>query len=146
VTATSPAVQRARALVDELVRPSAEQVDRDVVPRTHLDAWGAAGLLGLGGPPAYGGGGAPPAVVREVTELLAGASGATWFVATQHFMPLSVLSRSGNTALQDRLLPGMCSGAVLSGVAVAQLRRPGAPAVTATRIEAAGASTATSAG
>ena len=135
MTATSPAVQRARALADELVRPSAEQVDRDVVPRTHLDAWGAAGLLGLGGPPAHGGGGAPPAVMREVTELLAGASGATWFVATQHSMPLSVLSRSGNTALQDRLLPGMCSGAVLSGVAVAQLRRPGVPAVTATRVE-----------
>ncbi|MCW2613624.1 MAG: sle, partial [Frankiales bacterium] len=53
---TSPAVLRARALADELLRPAAERVDRDVVPRSHLDAWAAAGLLGLSGPPAYGGG------------------------------------------------------------------------------------------
>lgn len=135
MTPVSPAVQRARALADELLRPTAEQVDRDVVPRAHLDAWSAAGLLGLGGPPAHGGGGAPPAVLREVTEVLAGASGATWFVATQHALPLGTLAASGNSALQDRLLPGLCSGAVLSGVAVAQLRRPGAPAVTATRVD-----------
>ena len=135
MTTASPAVQRARALADELVRPTAEQVDRDVVPRSHLDAWGAAGLLGIGGPAAFGGGGAPAPVVREVTEALAGASGATWFVATQHSMPLAVLTASDNTALQDRLLPGMCDGTVLSGVAIAQLRRPDRPAVTAVRVD-----------
>ena len=135
MTTASPAVQRARALADELVRPSAERVDRDVVPRSHLDAWGAAGLLGVGGPPAFGGGGAPAPVVREVTEALAGASGATWFVATQHARPLAVLAASDNTALQDRLLPGLCSGEVLSGVAVAQLRRTDPLAVTAVRVD-----------
>ena len=135
MTPTSPAVQRARSLADALLRPAAGQVDRDVVPRSHLDAWGAAGLLGVGGPPAYGGGGAPVAVVREVTEILAGACGATWFVATQHGMPLGTLAGSGNEALKERLLPGLCSGQVLSGVAVAQLRRPGPPAVTATRVD-----------
>ena len=135
MTPTSPAVQRARSLADALLRPAAGQVDRGVVPRSHLDAWGAAGLLGVGGPPAYGGGGAPVAVVREVTEILAGACGATWFVATQHGMPLGTLTGSGNEALKERLLPGLCSGQVLSGVAVAQLRRPGPPAVTATRVD-----------
>ncbi|MBC7372954.1 MAG: acyl-CoA/acyl-ACP dehydrogenase [Frankiales bacterium] len=135
MTPVSPAVQRARALAGELLRPSAEDVDRDVVPRSHLDAWGAAGLLGIGGPAAYGGGGAPAAVVREVSEVLAGASGATWFVATQHAMPLALLAASANEALKDRLLPGLCNGQVLSGVAVAQLRRPGPPAVTATRVD-----------
>lgn len=129
------ALLRARTLADELLRPAAEQVDRSVVPRSHLDAWGAAGLLGIGGPAAYGGGGAPPAVVREVTEVLAGACGATWFVATQHAMPLASLTASGNQTLKDRLLPGLCDGQVLSGVAVAQLRRPGQPAVTATRVD-----------
>ena len=130
---TAPAVLRARELAATLIRPAAEQVDRGLVPRSHLDAWGAAGLLGVGGPPAHGGGGAPPAVVREVTEALAGACGSTWFVATQHAMPVSALGASPNTALQERLLPGLCSGAVLSGVAVAQLRRA-EPAVTATRV------------
>lgn len=126
---------RARELCDALIRPSAEEVDRTVVPRSHLDAWGAAGLLGIGGPPAFGGGGAPAPVVRQVTEELAAASGATWFVATQHAMPLGVVAASENSALQERVLPGLCSGELLSGVAVAQLRRPGTPAVTATRVD-----------
>ncbi len=128
-------MELARSLADELIRPAAAQVDRSVVPRSHLDAWGAAGLLGLAGPPAYGGGGAPAHVVREVTELLAGACGATWFVATQHAMPLATVAASTNEALKDRLLPGLCTGTLLSGVAVAQLRRPGPPAVTATRVD-----------
>lgn len=134
-TATStPPVELARSLADDLIRPRAEEVDRTVVPRSHLDAWARAGLLGLAGPVSYGGGGAPPHVVREVTELLAGACGATWFVATQHAMPLATVGASGNEALKARLLPGLCAGTLLSGVAVAQLRRPGQPAVTATRV------------
>lgn len=134
-TATSTPVLRARALADELLRPAAEQVEQAVVPRSHLDAWGRAGLLGLAGPASHGGGQAPAHVVREVTEVLAGACGATWFVATQHAFPLASLAASGNQELRDRLLPGLCSGEVLSGVAVAQLRRSGPPAVTATRID-----------
>lgn len=132
---THPSVRRARALADELIRPCAEKVDRGVVPRSHLDAWGAAGLLGVAGPPAYGGGGAAPPVVREVVEALAGACGATWFVATQHATPLATLAASANDVLRDRLLPGLCTGKLLAGVAVAQLRRPGPPAVTATRVD-----------
>jgi len=135
-TATStPSVELARSLADELIRPAAEQVDRSVVPRSHLDAWGTAGLLGLAGPQAYGGAGAPQSVVREVTEVLAGACGATWFVATQHAMPLGTVAATKNEALKERLLHGMCTGSVLSGVAVAQLRRPGPPAVTAARTD-----------
>ena len=133
-TATSTTVLRARALADELLRPQAEQVDRTVVPRSHLDAWGRAGLLGLAGPGSHGGGQAPPRVVREVTEVLAGACGSTWFVATQHALPLASLAASRNEALRERLLAAMCSGQVLSGVAVAQLRRSGPAAVTATRV------------
>ncbi len=134
-TATStPPVELARFLADDLLRPGAEQVDRTVVPRSHLDAWAAAGLLGLSGPTAYGGGGAPARVVREVAEVLAGACGATWFVATQHETPLATLAASRNVALQDRLLWDLCAGTTLAGVAIAQLRRPGPPAVTATRV------------
>ncbi len=134
-TATStPPVLLARQLADDLIRPLAEQVDRTVVPRAHLDAWGRAGLLGLAGPKQYGGAEAPARVVREVIEMLAGACGATWFVATQHAMPLATLATSSNQALKAQLLRGMCTGETLAGVAVAQLRRPGPPAVTATRI------------
>jgi hypothetical protein len=135
-TATStPPVELARSLADDLIRPTAEQVDQGVVPRSHLDAWGRAGLLGLAGPRSHGGAGAPASVVREVTEVLAGACGATWFVATQHAMPLAVVAASDNEVLRERWLRGMCTGEVLAGVAVAQLRRPGPPAVTATRVD-----------
>ena len=133
-TATStPPVLLARQIADDLLRPGAEQVDRTVVPRSHIDAWSAAGLLGLAGPRAYGGAEAPARVVRQVVEVLAGACGATWFVATQHAMPLAMLTGSSNAHLRECLLRPLCTGEVLSGVAVAHLRRPGPPAVTAAR-------------
>ena len=126
--------ERARRLADELIRPTAEQVDRTVVPRSHLDAWAAEGLLGLAGPRAYGGAQAPAHVVREVAEVLAGACGATGFVAAQHGTPLEALSASGNEGLKQRRLAGMCRGNVLAGVAFSHLRRPGPPAVRVTRV------------
>ncbi len=129
----APAVLRARALADELLRPAAEQVDTSVVPRAHVTAWGDAGLLGLSGPRAYGGGGAPAEVQREVTEVLAGACGATWFVITQHASPLGALVQTDNETLRERLLPALCDGSMLAGIAVAHLRRPDPPPVTATR-------------
>ncbi len=136
VTRTAePALAAARQIADELVRPAAELVDRTVVPRSHLHAWGRAGLLGLAGPRAAGGADAPRAVVREVAEVLAGACLSTWFVATQHATPLATLVESRNDALRDRLLRPLCTGEVLSGVAIAHLRRAGAPAVAATRVE-----------
>lgn len=128
-------LQRARRLADELYRPMAEEVDRTVVPRSHLDAWAAEGLLGLTGPRAYGGAQAAPEVARDVMEVLAGASGATWFVAVQHGMPLAMVAASDNEDLKERRLRGLCTGELLAGVAFAHLRRAGEPAVRATRAD-----------
>ncbi|GAC1610902.1 MAG: hypothetical protein NVS3B26_20360 [Mycobacteriales bacterium] len=44
---TSPPLQAATSLADELLRPAAEQVDQTSVPRSHLDALAEAGLLGV---------------------------------------------------------------------------------------------------
>ena len=107
---------------------------------------GRAGLLGLDGPRGYGGGAAPAPVRREVTELLAGADGSTWFVTTQHSYPVQRLAASDNVALKERHLRAMCTGGLLAGIAIAHVRRPGEPAVLATRTAAAGGSTARSAG
>lgn len=128
-------VARARRLADELLRPSAERVDRSAVPRSHLDAWAAQGLLGLAGPRAYGGAQATGAVQREVAAVMAGACGSTWFVATQHTMPVASLTASANEQLRERRLAALCSGELLSGVAFSHLRRPGPPAVLATRVD-----------
>ena len=128
------AVLSAHQIADEVLRPTAEHSDRVGVPRSHLDALAAAGLVGLAGRPEYGGSAAPAATLREVNEVLAGASLATWFVLTQHAMPLAVLGASSNDDLQGRLLRGLSTGTVLAGVAVAHLRRSGTPAVSATRV------------
>ena len=130
--ATSPAAV-ARDLADRLLVPEAERVDVEGVERATVDAIAAAGLLGLAGPRGYGGKQAPAPVLREVTEVLAGACGATWFVCTQHASPLHTLSASENVALKDRHLRDLCTGGALAGVALAHLRRPGASAVSATR-------------
>jgi hypothetical protein len=121
-------VAAARDLADALLRPQAEAVDQGVVPRAHLDAIAAAGLLGVTAPAELGGGGHPAPVGRAVVEQLAAACGATWFVFTQHSLPLATAVRTGHGRAPD-----LASGRVLSGVAVAHLRRPGPPAVTATR-------------
>lgn len=126
-------MQRARDLADRLLVPGAERVDVEGVSRATVDEIGRAGLLGLSGPRGYGGEEAPAPVLREVTEVLAGADGATWFVTTQHGMPLTTLARSDNVALKERHLHAMCAGTALAGVAFAHLRRP-APAVVATRV------------
>lgn len=125
------AVERARSLADDLLRPAAAQVDRTRVPRSHLNALGAAGLLGMSGPPELGGLAREQA--REVVELVSGACASTWFVMTQHLTPVAMLTASSNAGLKERLLAPMCRGEVLSGVAIAHLRRPGQPAVTASR-------------
>ena len=72
----------------------------------------------------------PPPVAREVTELLAGADGSTWFVVTQHGLPLQQAAEA-----RHHRLPGLLEGSTPSGVAFAQLRRPGPPAVRATRVD-----------
>lgn len=128
-------LRTARELADRLLVPYAEQVDVDGVQRSTVDALGAAGLLGLAGPRGYGGADAPAPLRRAVTEVLAGACGATWFVATQHELPVRTLSRSDNVALRERHLRDLCEGRTLAGIAVAHVRRPGPPAVTATRVD-----------
>ena len=125
----------ARRVAEELLAPAAETTDQAaVVPRSHLEALAAAGLNGLAGPVEAGGRDAPAAAVRQVYEALAGACGVTFFVWVQHHAPVRMLAASGNVALRERWLPGLCGGAVLGGVAFAYLRRPGPPAVVARRV------------
>ncbi len=130
---TPDPVLAARRLATEVLAPQAEHVDVHGVRRETVDLIAAAGLLGVFAPVELGGGGATGPVVREVVEALGGADGATWFVTAQHTLPLLALLRTENVALQERRLRPMCEGALLSGVAIAHVRRPGTPAVSATR-------------
>ena len=130
-----PGLTAARRLADELLIPAAERVDAQGVPPGHVTALKAARLLGLSAPVEHGGGGASAVVGREVTEVLSGACGATWFVAAQHGTPLRTVLASDNEAVRQRWLRPLASSQVLAGIAVSHLRRPGPPPVTATPVD-----------
>ncbi|MGI8868699.1 MAG: acyl-CoA dehydrogenase family protein [Mycobacteriales bacterium] len=116
-----PLVAAARRLADEVLAPAAAAVDADVVPSSHVDALKASGLLGATGPVGAGGGDAPPAVHREIAEILVGACPSTWFVLAQHAGPLRAVAE-GPVVLRDRLLPPLCDGRLLAATAFSQLR------------------------
>ncbi|MEV5145656.1 acyl-CoA dehydrogenase family protein [Streptomyces sp. NPDC052727] len=116
-----PLVVRARRLATDLLIPEAERVDQEWVPAGHVEAVKRSGLLGVAAPAEYGGAGAPPAVLRETAEILAGACCATWFVQTQHHTPVQTLAHSG-LPVRERLLGPLSRGELLSGVAYAHLR------------------------
>ncbi len=110
------------------VGPDAQRLEADGVTRALVDEMAAAGVLSAGLVDAW-----TPAQVREVHEQLAGASGALWFVLTQHRSPAEAARSTTNTPLRDRWMPGLISGQQLGAVSFAHLRRPGPPTVTATR-------------
>jgi alkylation response protein AidB-like acyl-CoA dehydrogenase len=129
---SDPYLEAARRLAADVLVPAAERVDAEGVPRSHVAALKRDGLLGVLAPAECGGGGASPAVGREVTETLAGACGATWFVATQHGTPLRTVLATDNEVLRERWAGRLASSEVLAAIAVSQLRRPGRPPVTVT--------------
>lgn len=129
--ARDAAVGRAEELADRVLIPQAQRVDAEGVPLGHVHALRDAGLIGLAGPAEAGGGAAAPAALRAVTEILSGACGNTWFVLTQHALPLAMTVASGNPAARGRYLRPLATGQMLAGVAVAHVRRPGGPAVVA---------------
>src|SRR5689334_23949979 len=109
-----PVVAAVRELAEQLLAPSAAEVDATAVPRSHLDALGAAGVLGLAV------GDVPPAVVRRVNELLAGADLSTWFVQAQHHYPVRLLASTG---ARPDVLAALTSGRAVAGIAFSHLRR-----------------------
>ncbi len=125
-----PRVVAADDLARHLLSPTAAHSDEHGVPRAHLDRLGEAGLLGLAGPAPHG---APDPVRRLVTEHLAGGCGSTWFCWTQHHGPLAAVAASPDEGLRARWLEPLATGRALAGVAFAHVRRPGPPAVTASR-------------
>ena len=120
-----PLVAAARRVAKQVVEPRAAQIEDHGVTRELLDRLAAARLIGAESADAV------PAVSREVTETLSGASGSAWFVAAQHRTPYRMLAASENASLRERWLAGMAEGRLLGAIALGHLRRP-KPAITAT--------------
>ena len=129
-------LDRARSLADDMLFPSAQDVDRAAtIPPEHLGALAAAGLFGIAGPRSLGGADLGPTEMRRVIAALAGGCGATFFVWAQHQGVVRTVRSSPNADLRDELLGPMCRGDVVAGVAFAHVRRVGNPAITAHRVE-----------
>lgn len=124
---SSPMLAAAVAAV-RAVAPDAERLEADGVTRDTVDQLASAGVLSAGLVDGW-----TPAQVREVHEQLAGASGALWFVLTQHRSPSEAARTSDNVELRERWADSLVSGRLLGAVAFAHLRRPGPPTVAATR-------------
>lgn len=129
-------LERARQLADELLFPNAQDVDRaELVPRSHLRSLALAGLFGISGPSSHGGSALDRSDLWRTAAALFGGCAATAFVWAQHQGVVRNVARSANADLRERLLAPLCAGDEIAGVAFAHLRRPGPPAIAASRAE-----------
>jgi alkylation response protein AidB-like acyl-CoA dehydrogenase len=117
-------IERVNDLVHAVLVPNANYVDQHGIERSQLNELAATGAFGLPFSVDVGGAAASPAVVREATEVLAGACATTWFCFAQHRSPTTALLNSENADLRDRWLRDMVSGEAIAGIAFAHLRRP----------------------
>ena len=108
-----PAIAAAVRLATELLEPAAPEVDRTSVPRSHLDALAAAGLLGLHGPGSVGRAAVPLPAARAVEKILAGADPATWLVQAQHQTPVALLGAADGPV--RRWLQPLATGELIAG-------------------------------
>jgi alkylation response protein AidB-like acyl-CoA dehydrogenase len=121
----------ARALdAVSVLAPAAEQLESVGVSRAEVDTLADAGVLSAGLLPGW-----TPPNVRELHEQLAAASGALWFVLTQHRSPATAAASTANVALSERWSGPLTRGTALGAVAFAHLRRPGPAGVTAKRLD-----------
>jgi alkylation response protein AidB-like acyl-CoA dehydrogenase len=122
-----PAAERARQIADDLLYPSAMDVDAaGALPAAHLDALAAAGLYGLAGPADFGGMDADLATFCDVIEIMAAGCLATAFVWLQHHGPVRALAASANEKLRSEWLGPLCQGRRRAGIALGGAR-PGRP-------------------
>lgn len=125
----------AQAVADEVLFPSAQDVDRGTVGLgAGLRALADAGLFGLVGPTSHGGLDLRAHEARRTIAAVASGCGSTFFVWVQHHGVVRQLQSSTNQPIRDRLLSPMCAGDIIAGVAFAHVRRPGPPKILARRV------------
>lgn len=124
-------------IADDALFPTAEEIDRaEIIPRSRFDILAEAGLFGLAGPAEHGYLDLEPRAARRVIATIGGGCGATFFCWVQHHGVVRTVRASHREELRDTLLPQLCSGSSIAGVAFAHLRRTDRRAITATRLDA----------
>ncbi|HMS56687.1 MAG TPA: acyl-CoA dehydrogenase family protein [Fimbriimonadaceae bacterium] len=132
----SSPLEIAREFLVSEVAPIANRMDADPeVLRFGINGLFDRGLMALRRPDAYGGPAVAESEFRAFQELVARYSGALAFLQTQHQSAGSMIAKSKNESLKARYLPCMADGKKRLGIGFSQLRRPGAPMVTATPVD-----------
>jgi alkylation response protein AidB-like acyl-CoA dehydrogenase len=93
-----------RALVDEIIRPNAEQTDQGVFPRENLEALGRAGWNGVLIPKEYGGLGLDHVAFSIVAEEVGRACASTGLVYVMHTGAAQTINLFGNHDQKERWL------------------------------------------
>lgn len=93
-----------RALVDEVIRPNAEQTDQGVFPRENLEALGRAGWNGILIPKEYGGLGLDHVAFSIVAEEVGRACASTGLVYVMHTGAAQTINLFGNHDQKERWL------------------------------------------
>jgi alkylation response protein AidB-like acyl-CoA dehydrogenase len=131
-----PSLVAAAHIADRILAPTAQEIDRaTLVPRERFDPLADAGLFGIAGPAELGWLDLAPREARRVIATIGGGCGATFFSWVQHHGVVRTVRSSPHRQLRDELLPALCSGETIAGVAFAHLRRTDRRAVTARRID-----------
>jgi isovaleryl-CoA dehydrogenase len=110
-------VARLDEIIDDVVRPSANTVDRDgVFPRKALDGLADAGILGLTSPVECGGGGGGLRDAAVIIERLSGACGSTAMIVLMHYAAVPVIHAHG----PERIRADVGAGRHLSTLAFSE--------------------------
>lgn len=130
-------LRRCERIAEEVLFPAALQVDEaDTVPAAHLDLFADEGLYGLAADRDVGGLGIGLDTALRVVEMFSGACLSTTFVWLQHHstvLALAGATGSAGSALRERWLGPLATGAVRAGIALAGAR-PGPPPLRATPV------------
>jgi alkylation response protein AidB-like acyl-CoA dehydrogenase len=94
-------------VIDETVRPRAEQVDETgEFPKVSLDALAASGVMGLPMAESVGGGGGELADAVMVVRKLAGACGSTAMIVLMHYAAAALIDRHGPEEIRKEIAAG----------------------------------------
>ena len=114
ITSGAEAIEVARGYAESI---AAGVIDRDragTVPAAELAAFDASGLLGITVPRELGGADVSPAVLAEVTRIIAAVDPAIAQVPQAHYLLIDVLSVWGSAGQQSRLLGDVLAGGRLA--------------------------------
>ena len=125
-----------RDLADAELRPVAADAERaGAFPREAFRVLGAAGLLGLPYPEAWGGGGQPYEVYLQVVEELSRAWLAVGLGVSVHTLACFPIATAGTDGQRQRWLPGLLGGDLLGAYCLSEPHSGSDAAALTTRAE-----------